>query len=219
MARTETRDRILDTSSRLFRRQGFSSTGIKQLIEASGSTGGSLYHFFPEGKEELAIATINRYGEKYARLLDAVGQSSGHPAESVGRFFQLAAEALLASNFGDGCPIGTMALDVAGTNENILVACAMILKAWQERLAGDLIKAGVGAREAASLGYFVLSTLEGAILLSRALRDTSPLRESDIHTRKLLEAAVGRDVPDRRRPARAEIKRSRPNPAQHPRKK
>jgi AcrR family transcriptional regulator len=58
----DTRTRILDASGELFRRRGYSGTGLKAILAASDAAYGSLYYFFPGGKEELAAATLRAGG-------------------------------------------------------------------------------------------------------------------------------------------------------------
>lgn len=52
--KTSDRDNILRTASRLFRKQGYHATGLNQITAESGAPRGSLYYYFPGGKEELA---------------------------------------------------------------------------------------------------------------------------------------------------------------------
>jgi len=66
----DTRSRILDASSELFRRQGYSGTGLKAVVAASDAAYGSLYHFFPGGKEELGAATLRAGGVVYRDLVE-----------------------------------------------------------------------------------------------------------------------------------------------------
>lgn len=63
------REAIVDTASRLFFTQGYHATGLNQIIKDSESPKGSLYYYFPHGKEELALTCINRTSEEVARLL------------------------------------------------------------------------------------------------------------------------------------------------------
>ena len=65
----KTRERILDVSADLFRRQGMAGTGIKQILRGADAPFGSLYHHFPGGKDELAAETIKRAGAQYAELV------------------------------------------------------------------------------------------------------------------------------------------------------
>src|SRR5579863_6493114 len=69
---SSTRQRILETSAELFRRQGYSATGVKQIVTAAQAPFGSLYHFFPGGKEELGAEAIRTSGALYELLIPAV---------------------------------------------------------------------------------------------------------------------------------------------------
>jgi AcrR family transcriptional regulator len=70
---SETREKILDSSGELFRRQGYVGTGVKQIVEEAGAPFGSLYHFFPGGKVELGAETIRR-------STSSLGSASSSPA-------------------------------------------------------------------------------------------------------------------------------------------
>ena len=49
-----TKERIVNASAELFRRQGYTGTGLKQVVAEADAPFGSLYHFFHGGKEQLA---------------------------------------------------------------------------------------------------------------------------------------------------------------------
>jgi AcrR family transcriptional regulator len=63
-----TRDRIVTATAELFRRQGYNGTGLKQVTQAAGAPVGSVYHFFPGGKDELAETVILTSGRVYQEL-------------------------------------------------------------------------------------------------------------------------------------------------------
>src|SRR5947209_17805880 len=106
-----TKDRIIETSAELFRRQGYSATGVKQIVNAAKAPFGSLYHFFPGGKEELGAATVRTSGALYGQLVPAVFDPAPDVVTGVRTFFNAAAENLEQSDFEDGCPIATVALE------------------------------------------------------------------------------------------------------------
>src|SRR5437764_12825208 len=111
-----TRDRIVDSTAELFRRQGYAGTGVKQIVAEASAPFGSLYHFFPGGKEELGAETIRWSGALYLQLIDAFFD----PADIVGsveRFFAGAAETVRETDYADACPIATVAGEVARTSE------------------------------------------------------------------------------------------------------
>src|SRR5438477_13027225 len=114
---TPTRERIVQSSAELFRRQGFTGTGVKQIVAEAGAPFGSLYHFFPRGKEQLGEETIRWSGAIYAQLIDFYFPPGADPVAATRAFFAGAAQTLVETDYADACPIATVALEVSGTNE------------------------------------------------------------------------------------------------------
>lgn len=169
---TDTRDRILGASAELFRRQGYTGTGVKQIVETAGAPFASLYHFFPGGKAELGAETIRHSGAIYERLIDAFFD----PADLVGsteRFFAGAAATVRDTDYADACPIATVALEVASTNETLREATADVFESWLATAAVAFVDGGVGEPLARALAIQCLALLEGAFILARATRDES----------------------------------------------
>jgi TetR/AcrR family transcriptional repressor of lmrAB and yxaGH operons len=178
MAKTrDTRARLLEASAQLFRQQGYAGTGLKQITAVGQAPWGSLYHFFPGGKEELGARAIAHSGQRYLKLFDLVYARSGNdPAQSIHDLFHLSVDALEKSGFADGCPIATVALEAANTSDPLRHACDAVFTSWQQATATFLTQAGAAADRAAQLAAYVLAAFEGAIVLSRTARDTRPLR-------------------------------------------
>ena len=86
-----TRDRLVETSAELFRKQGYNATGVKQIVTAAQAPFGSLYHFFPGGKEELGAEAIRLSGALYELLIPAVFDPAPDLATGVRNFFAGAA--------------------------------------------------------------------------------------------------------------------------------
>src|SRR5262245_61269230 len=112
-----TRERIVGTTAELFRERGYPGTGIKQIAEQSGAALGSLYHFFPGGKDELAAEALRWSGAGYQLLVEAVFDAAPDFVTGIRDGFAGAAEVLEATNYADACPIETVALEVASVNE------------------------------------------------------------------------------------------------------
>src|SRR5690348_17716850 len=100
-----TRDRLLDASGELFRRQGYTGTGVKQILAQASAPFGSLYHHFPGGKEELGAETIRRSGRLYAIVVAKAMDVDGDMADRVLAGFLGAAETMRESGYADACPI------------------------------------------------------------------------------------------------------------------
>ncbi|GAA2162874.1 TetR/AcrR family transcriptional regulator [Actinomadura napierensis] len=174
---SDTRTRLLEASAQLFREQGYAGTGLKQITAAGEAPWGSLYHFFPGGKEQLGAEAVAHSGGRYLKLFDIVFDGAdGDFVRSVRDFFQLSVEALERSGWADGCPIATVALETASTSEPLRHACAEVFVSWQEAIARRLRAAGVPDGRAADLATYVLSAFEGALVLSRTAHDTRALK-------------------------------------------
>src|ERR1700712_5076937 len=120
----ETKERIVQSSAELFRRQGFAGTGVKQIVAEASAPFGSLYHFFPGGKEQLGEEVIRWSGGLYLQLFATIAGQAPDPVTAIGDFFSGAAETLRGTDYADACPIATVALEVASTNEPMRAATA-----------------------------------------------------------------------------------------------
>jgi AcrR family transcriptional regulator len=170
-----TRERILGASTELFRRQGFAGTGVKQIADEAGAPFGSLYHFFPGGKEELGAETIRAAGQGYLELFEAFVDPAPDAVTGIERFFAGAAEVLRETNYADACPIATVALEVASTSEPLRQATADVFESWIAAAGERLSAEGVAPDEARRVATSIIGALEGAFVLSRAMRTTEPV--------------------------------------------
>jgi AcrR family transcriptional regulator len=172
---SSTRDRILDTSAELFRKQGYAATGVKQIVTAAEAPFGSLYHFFPGGKEQLGAEAIRTSGALYELLIPAVFDAAPDLVTGVRSFFAGAAEHLRETDYADACPIATVALEVSSSSEMLRQACADVFERWITAGASRHERGGLTAEQARELTIAMLAALEGAFVLARALRSTEPL--------------------------------------------
>jgi len=170
-----TKDRIVIASAELFRRQGLTATGLKQISAEAKAPFGSIYHFFPGGKDELADEVIRRSGAFYLLLFEAILDPAPDLVTGVRAFFAGAGETLVATDYADACPIAVVALEVASTNEPLRVATADVFTSWIDEASRRFRDAGIEDDEAHALALSVLCGLEGAFLFCRALRTTAPM--------------------------------------------
>jgi AcrR family transcriptional regulator len=162
-------------SAELFRRQGFAGTGVKQIVAEASAPFGSLYHFFPGGKEQLGEEVIRSSGAIYGQLLDAFYKPGEDPVAATRNFFAAAAQTLHESDYADACPIATVALEVSSTNEPMRQACAEVFESWVDGATDRLVDCGLTRKRSRELAFALIGALEGAFVLSRALRRTEPL--------------------------------------------
>jgi AcrR family transcriptional regulator len=174
--RPGTRDRILDASAELFRRRGFPGTGLKAILAASDAPYGSLYHFFPGGKEELGVEALRAGGATYRELLESIFAEGVDVVEATESFFERAAELVETTDFADACPIATVALEIADVSEPMRQAAADAFESWLAVAEHRFRESGIAAPRARELAVELFALIEGAFLLSRTIRDASPIR-------------------------------------------
>ena len=198
-----TRDRIVATTNELFRRRGYHGTSLKDVVSGADATTGSLYHFFPDGKVGLAEAVLSESGDAYQQLFESIYDDAARPAEAIRAFFDGAADVLEQTDFIDICPIGTVALEVASSDERLRLATARVVESWSESLRSRLVDAGVDARDAEELSTTLIATLEGSFMLARARRDADVVRVAGSRVVALIDAVTApRPVSRSRRSAR-----------------
>jgi TetR/AcrR family transcriptional regulator, lmrAB and yxaGH operons repressor len=174
----DTRDRLLVTGERLFRRQGYSGTGLKQLAQEAGAPWSSMYHFFPGGKQQLGAEVVRYAAERYAALIAKAFAAYSDPVDAVAAVFKAEAKILTESKFRNGCPVAAVTLDVASTVEELREPCAEAFDLWIGTIARGLAATGLPSTDARALASYVLSSLEGAIVLSRAEKSVTALERT-----------------------------------------
>ncbi len=186
----DTKERILDSSGELFRRQGYLGTGVKQILAEAGAPFGSLYHHFPGGKAELGAEAVRRSGVLYGLLLGEFAGPEVELAQGIRDFFAGAAETLVETDYADACPIATVALEISSTDEGLRQACADVFNAWIEGGTERFVLEDIPRPRARELVIQMLALLEGAFVLSRALRSTEPVELAGEASVAAIEAAL-----------------------------
>jgi AcrR family transcriptional regulator len=195
---TETKHRIVERSAELFRRQGFAGTGVKQIVAEASAPFGSLYHFFPGGKEQLGEEVIRWSGAIYGQLIDAFFGPGTDPVSAMRDFFAAAATTLRETDYADACPIATVALEVSSTNEPMRQACADVFDSWVDAATQRLAESGLPRKRSRSLAISMLALLEGAFVLARAQRSTEPLDIAGAAATAMVRQAVAAQRPRQR---------------------
>ncbi|MFD3699646.1 TetR/AcrR family transcriptional regulator [Streptomyces sp. NPDC058646] len=172
---TSTRDRIVVAAARLLQRQGYVGTGIKQIAQEAQATLGSVYHFFPGGKETVAVAAIQHGAAEFGALLRESLDSEDDAAEAVLACSRRLADELRTSGWTDGCPVTAAALETLGTDSEIQRACAAALRDWEGLVRDKLLRGGFPAEDAREVATTVISTLEGAEVTAQVNRSEDPL--------------------------------------------
>jgi AcrR family transcriptional regulator len=161
---------MIESAVTLLAVRGLQRTSFSDVLERSGAPRGSIYHHFPEGKDQLVDAAIELAGDRALGVLDAV---DGAPPIEVTRYFlDLWRQVLVRSNLRAGCAV--LAVTVATDSPDLLEHAASIFRAWRGRLVDLYVNGGMDRAAAARLAVTVVAASEGAVVISRAERSLEP---------------------------------------------
>jgi AcrR family transcriptional regulator len=169
-----TRERILQATAELYRRQGMSATGLKQISGAAKAPFGSIYHHFPGGKEAISVEVIRSEGIRYGEFVGAQ-LADTNPATGIPQLFESAGRLLQSQDYSEACSIETIALEVASTNEVLRQESATVFENWLTGLARWFGQLDVDEATSRRLAVITLTALEGAFVLCRTLRSVEPI--------------------------------------------
>ena len=83
------------------------------------------------------------------------------------------------SDYCNGCPIATTALETSAQSEVLRAAARRAFQSWEQEVARGLTRFGAKPDDAAIAATAILSQIEGALLLSRTYRSVEPLRRAE----------------------------------------
>jgi AcrR family transcriptional regulator len=184
-----TREQMIKSAVHLFRRQGYTGTGFREVIDHSGTPRGSIYHHFPGGKAELGVEALRAAGGATDRLLQEL-MESGDPAAGVDAYMSWWARYLERTDFRAGCPVLAVAAESHPDAPELERAAAVEFSRWETGLAAALRHAGASRARATSIASVVVASFEGATVMARAQKSVRPLDHARREIRRLIQDAL-----------------------------
>lgn len=163
---------LIQAAIRLFREKGYAATGLNEILAASGAPKGSLYHYFPDGKDELGATAVTVAGQVVTKTLRELAAEADTADAFVGAYVALLRGWLEDSGFRAGCPIATTLLETVPASEAITRAGQAAFTDWIDVVAEVFVRDGMAASEAHDRAVRLIVTVEGALLLSRVQQST-----------------------------------------------
>jgi len=157
-----------------FRKHGFEGATLSVIGEATGLGKGSLYHFFPGGKEEMAAVVLANIDAWFAEHVFRPLRESDSAADAVRAMF-----AAVDSYFRGGgrvCVVGVFA--VSDVRDRFATAVHRYFQEWLDALATTLGRLGHSVPEAKALAEDAVAAIQGGLVLARALDDTGAFRRT-----------------------------------------
>ena len=172
------RERIVERAADLFAERGIAGTSVDEVLAAAKAGKGQFYHYF-QNRDELAAAAV---GYRCAQVVDGLSQALGDVSSLAGLEQALAGFIAGFEQAGlPGCPIGTLATEVAGRNEDARLQAAAGFGAWERLLADALERMRQRGElradaQPAVLATGLLASIEGGMVLSQTRKDVASLR-------------------------------------------
>ncbi len=180
-----TREDVLPALGEVFREHGFEGASLAHITARTGLGKGSLYYFFPGGKEEMATAVLDHIDawfetEVFAPLRTEADAPAAlaHMLEAVDRYFRSGNRV---------CLVGALALGV--TRDRFAARLAGYFTAWRAALAEALVRAGHPPAVAQEMAEDGVAAIQGALVIARALDDTGAFTRAMARLRDRLGVA------------------------------
>ncbi len=183
------RERMIQSAGTLLRERGLAGTSFREVLAHSGAPRGSIYHHFPEGKNQLVEEAVRAAGVAGGQLI-AAGSASGDPVTTLRGFIHLWVQGLEASGYEAGCPLVAVTTAAGAEEPGLRGAAADAFAAWHDALAAGLRDAGLSRARARRLATTILAGVEGAVILCRAQRSGQPLKDVGAELERALRAAL-----------------------------
>lgn len=175
--KTNTKDIFIDTASSLFANQGYHATGISEILKKSNAPKGSLYYYFPQGKEQLAQEALQKTAEKIStEILDVLAKAST-PLEGLQQHLIYIAQKIEKDLFQPNVSISLIALETFSSNEIIRLECERTFHQIQNIYKNSFLKMDSHEEYADFLAMTMVMLTEGAITLSLTKKNTQPLHQ------------------------------------------
>lgn len=181
----DSKGKTLAAAAKLFRQQGYHGTALHDILAAGGSPRGSLYFHFPKGKEEIGEAALTLAGEAVRQGIAKAAETSENAEIFLTRVARGMAADLEKSDYKEGCPIATTALETAAHSDVLGAATRNAFQKWENEIKRGLERFGIG--DAELVATTVLSQLEGALLLARTYRSLEPMHRAELALKLLLQ--------------------------------
>jgi TetR/AcrR family transcriptional repressor of lmrAB and yxaGH operons len=190
--KSDARARMIQSQALLQRERGVAGTALPDVIEHSGAPRGSIYHHFPNGRAELAEEATQFASDWITRNLERA-LASGDVLAAHEAFVEDWLAVLRDSRFGAGCAVAAGAL-AGPPDSGARHAAAAGFRRWERLLRNAFESDGVPATRAETLAVLSISSIEGALILSRAEGSTRPLEQVGTQLQRLIAGELGRSI-------------------------
>ncbi|WP_145331117.1 TetR/AcrR family transcriptional regulator [Paenibacillus xylanexedens] len=159
---------VVPLVTEVFRELGYEGASLSKITARTRLSKGSLYYFFPGGKDEMVAEILTHIDQWFVKNIFEPLEKN-EPLAAIDHMWQE-----IDTYFQSGqriCLIGAFALD--GTRDRFATVIQQYFIRWIEALSAALVQTGVSKEIADQLSEEIIASIQGALVLSRALNDKS----------------------------------------------
>ena len=166
-----TRDRILKAAKHLFQRRGYYAVGTAEILAASHAPKGSMYHHFPDGKEQIAIEAVKTIRNDVLAAMRLLEEKELSAADSVRALAKGMAQWLKDSNYREGTMLASTTVGSVPDLPKLHAALKEAFDDWRAQIVKLLTSEGWTKPSATAMAQTLLAGIEGAMILARIDQD------------------------------------------------
>jgi TetR/AcrR family transcriptional regulator, lmrAB and yxaGH operons repressor len=174
--RSDSKDRMISAARRLFREHGYTGTAMSDVITESAAPRGSMYFLFPGGKEELAVEVALAHGAAIIAQVNRAAGTTETAAEFVAAFLDHFRDHIVSTDYREGCAVAPVVLDATPASGPLSDVTRRVFGDLITTMTARLEEKSVPHKRAEALAINTISAMEGAFILTRALRSPQPFQ-------------------------------------------
>ena len=179
----DTKKRILETATQMIYLHGFNNTSLNDILVGSEISKGNFFYYF-KNKDELGFAVLDKTSKEFFDRIDNLVLSSDKkPIDKVFDMLDMELSTFKEKGPTGGCPLGNLAAELSDNHEEFRSRILNVFERWTKIVQEMLDKARADGTfppdtDTRSLAVFIISAVEGALILMKTKRDITPLEQT-----------------------------------------
>ena len=161
------REEVVERLMKVVRQHGYDGASLAELSKATGLGRSSLYHYFPDGKDDMVRAVLDQLEQGLRTLIFEPLRGPGRPRRRLEQMLD-AVDAYYRGG-REACVLGNLVLGTSRTR--FQARLRSIFAQWTDAVAAALVDAGVSRAEAQALAEDAVVRMEGALIVAGGTRD------------------------------------------------
>ncbi|WP_010676620.1 TetR/AcrR family transcriptional regulator [Bacillus timonensis] len=172
----DTKSLIIEVATKLFQEKGYIGVGLSEILKACNISKGSLYHHFPDGKEELLIACLDSLNEVITQDIEDIFNQFSTTNEAIEAMIDKLILNFETEGTITGYTFSSIVSEMASLSEPVRNACSLLYSKMQQIYSKKLVADGFSTEVANSLALTMVATVEGGMMLCLTQKSSHPLK-------------------------------------------